>query len=104
MRRTNIFRLLFAVALALPTMTGAAYATNVTISGTHSKTEIKSTCAANGGGFSDDGANGYSCIGKGGIVTCSNAGKCTGSTFAPFGSSSAPIGTILTPAAKNIGH
>jgi hypothetical protein len=52
------------------------------LGGAHSKDEIRSTCAANGGTFgSNDETGGYGCYKEGGgTVTCKKNGKCEGWT------------------------
>jgi hypothetical protein len=55
----------------------AALAGHVTISGTHSTSEIKSKCDGAGGSFYSSGGV-YGCFGPGGDVTCNQAGKCFG--------------------------
>lgn len=57
--------------------TDRALADTVVLSGTHSASELKATCGANGGEFAADGTS-YGCKGKGGSVTCSWDEKCTG--------------------------
>ncbi len=63
---------------------GSAAALPISISGTHDRGEIKSTCEKTGGGWFSN-LDGYGCInpncdGKGGAcaVKCENDGKCTG--------------------------
>ena len=76
----------------------AAAALPIAISGTHSRSEIKSTCAKAGADYYSN-LDGYGCIkndcdGKGGTcgVVCENNGKCTGSV--PIVKGAPPLGGI----------
>jgi hypothetical protein len=74
----------FALAAACLLLLGSsippnqAYAKTVTLSGTHSASEIRAKCDAAGGSFTS-ADSGYGCAGPGGTVNCNTKGKCTGS-------------------------
>jgi hypothetical protein len=77
-------RKLAVIIIALATLAffaGVASAGMVSISGTHSKDEIKATCAREGASYSED-AGGYGCAkpcgGSSCGVGCTNDGQCTG--------------------------
>src|SRR5215217_4726616 len=69
------------IALAtLSFLAGVASAGTVQISGTHSESDIKSTCAAAGGSYTTNG-NAYGCLNTCGNDLCSVScigGKCLG--------------------------
>ena len=79
-------RKLFVFITALTTLlflAGVAWAGQVAISGTHSKDEIKSTCASVGGQFLEGSGGSYMCVndcGNGSTcdVSCNKDGKCVG--------------------------
>ena len=77
----NIMSLAIAV-LAIATWSAETWAKNVTISATHSRTEIARKCDAVGGvKFGTSGRSGkFGCdnIGKQTSVTCDAQGHCTG--------------------------
>ena len=58
-----------------------ALAGTVQLTGKHSREEIKSTCAANGGLFDGEPNQNYdyACFGPKGTVACKNSGVCAGS-------------------------
>ncbi len=81
-------RYILAIALAASFgfSTGLAFAETRSISGTHGKNEIKSTCADSGGSFYSN-LDGYGCVkqncdGKNGTCTvgCDSSGNCLGQT------------------------
>jgi hypothetical protein len=55
----------------------AGSADTIKLGGTHSAGEIKATCAANGGIYTQSSTF-YGCQGNAGIVGCSNDGQCRG--------------------------
>lgn len=69
------------IAMALTLSATSSFATKVSISGTHGKTEIKSTCKRIGGTYYSKSTGDYGCISKehGTSVKCGADGKCTGS-------------------------
>ena len=82
----HLFAKLSLAAFFLAGCISAASAANVSINGTHGRSEIKSTCASSGGNYYSN-LDGYGCIrencdGNGGLcgVICKNDGKCEGST------------------------
>ena len=77
-------RKLAVIIIALATLgflAGSASAGYVSISGTHSSMEIRSTCAKEGGTYSED-PGGYGCSKDCGsstcTVACKNDGQCVG--------------------------
>ena len=80
MRRLFVF---IAALITLGFLAGVVWAGQVSISGTHTKAEIKATCDSVGGVYSDDPNGAYSCINTCGDgdtcgVACNKSGKCTG--------------------------
>jgi hypothetical protein len=78
-----LIRLTMAAALAAA-FAGSAAALQISISGTHGRSEIKSTCAKSGGDYFSN-LDGYGCVnpncdgnGRTCAVKCENDGKCTG--------------------------
>ena len=58
---------------------GAASAGTIKLSGTHSSTEIESTCDREGGLFIvAPKTGGYGCVKGGNVVGCNSGGQCTG--------------------------
>jgi hypothetical protein len=77
------FWLFITTLVALLFLAGASWAGQVSISGTHSKDEIKATCASVGGLFSDGPQGSYSCVNTCAgddtcDVSCNKDGKCIG--------------------------
>jgi hypothetical protein len=71
---------LFAAAVMVST--GACARQIVTLSGTHSRGEVKKDCNASGGAYISFHDGSYSCYsqsGNGNVVDCNKSGKCTGS-------------------------
>jgi hypothetical protein len=70
----------FAALVAFSFIAAPAMAGTVSIGGTHSRDEIKTTCEKNGGTMDNVGVTpgGYGCIGKSGTVMCNKDGKCAG--------------------------
>jgi len=68
--------ILFAIA-ALWFSTGAALASTVILSGTHSESDILKSCVSAGGSF-HSGPGGYGCGTDKGNVNCNKSGKCYG--------------------------
>jgi hypothetical protein len=67
----------------------------VKISGTHSKSEIKSTCAANGGSYGSASNGEYWCNKDGGGSVACKKGKCTASV--PLTVTPDKTGTVADP-------
>jgi hypothetical protein len=77
---TIIAPALFAAAVIVPTNASARQI--VTLSGTHSRGEVKNDCNASGGAYISFHDGSYSCYsqsGNGNVVDCNKSGKCTGS-------------------------
>jgi hypothetical protein len=77
---TIIAPALFAAAVIVPTNASARQI--VTLSGTHSRGEVKKDCDASGGAYISFHDGSYSCYsqsGNGNVVDCNKGGKCTGS-------------------------
>ena len=79
-----LIRLTMAAIMATA-LSDSAAARQISISGTHGREEIKSTCASSGGNYYSN-LDGYGCIknncdGEGKLcsVNCQNGGTCTGS-------------------------
>jgi hypothetical protein len=76
------FWLFITTLVTLLFLAGASWAGQVSISGTHSRDEIKAACASVGGEFVE-GQSGYFCSAECGTddtctVSCNKGGKCTG--------------------------
>lgn len=72
----------FATAIVLVAMTLSGFfidtaSATVILSGTHSRSSLKSSCDAAGGVYGS-GSAGYACTTKNGSVACNNSGKCYG--------------------------
>ena len=82
MRRLTIGSVLLSILAVMAIMATDADARRVTISGTHSRGEIKKACAAVDGicGGCNATSGKYSCdnLNKGTSVTCDPQGHCTG--------------------------
>jgi hypothetical protein len=74
--RSKFLGMFVVAAMGLSSYTASARV--VSISGTHSQSEIQNTCAANNGVFlPPDSKGSYGCA-KVGLVTCNRKGVCTG--------------------------
>jgi hypothetical protein len=100
MRRKCIAVLVPAVFVAaLVVSTSASARQIVTLSGTHSRGEVKKDCDASGGAYISFHDGSYSCYsqsGNGNVVDCNKRGKCTGS-IPRQSKPSHTIGGILHP-------
>jgi hypothetical protein len=68
------------IIFAIASLTGAAWAGTVQVSGTHSESDIQSHCSAAGGVFfpSTSPDSGYGCTAAGGSISCNKSGSCSG--------------------------
>jgi hypothetical protein len=86
-----------------------AIAKNIAVSGTHSRSDIASHCAAAGGSF-DEAGGGYSCLSKdrGTTVSCTGNGKCRAQVPGVRGGNVIGLGSVMTisktPGAKSTEH
>jgi hypothetical protein len=89
--KTGTLALSLSVLVALA-FAGDSFAATVSIGGKHSKSEIKKTCAANGGNFGSASNGEYWCDKPGGNeVSCKKGGKCVGIIMKTAPSSSETI-------------
>jgi hypothetical protein len=95
---SKLFGIMIALILiAIAGMATPVYAGKKTLSGTYGEGQVGNDCInANGTFTTGTGPDGYGCKTKGGEVSCTSAGKCTG-TCGNCIRSSPPKGGLLGP-------
>ena len=76
-RKASRFLTAAALLAVASVFSAGAEAKVISLTGTHSASQIKTACGANGGSYWSN-SQGYGCEGTGGNVNCTNGGRCQG--------------------------